>query len=403
MTSGSNWRSCRLGDFIELKRGYDLPKSRREEGDVPVVSSSGVSGAHDKAKVASPGVVTGRYGTLGKVFFLERDFWPLNTTLYVKDFKGNDPRFVSYFLQTIDFLSCSDKAAVPGVNRNHLHEASVRVPDLEEQRAIANILGTLDDKIELNRRMSETLESMARALFKSWFVDFDPVRAKAEGRDPGLPKHIADLFPDSFADSELGPIPKGWAVEPLAEIAQFQNGLALQRYRPKDGEDGLPVVKIAQLRSGDPNSGEWATSALKPECIIEDGDVVFSWSGSLLVRIWCGGRAALNQHLFKVTSTRFPKWFYLDSLLNHLPRFQRIAADKATTMGHIQRRHLTGALCAIPGGHLLAGVSPLFRGLMDRTVAMDKENRRLSCIRDTLLPRLIVGRLGVTGALGAAF
>ena len=175
-----NWREASLGEVIELKRGYDLPQRRRIMGSVPLVSSSGVTDYHVEAKVKGPGVVTGRYGTLGEVFFVPSDFWPLNTTLYVRDFRGNDPRFVSYFLCGIEFSAFSDKAAVPGLNRNHLHQATVRYPtDIGEQRAIAHVLGTLDDKIELNRRMNQTLEEMARALFKSWFVDFDPVHAKA--------------------------------------------------------------------------------------------------------------------------------------------------------------------------------------------------------------------------------
>ena len=174
------WRETALGKVIELKRGYDLPHHKRNPGLVPVVSSSGPTDYHSESKVQGPGVVTGRYGTLGQVFFIPNNFWPLNTTLYVRDFKGNDPRFISYFLRGIDFSAYSDKAAVPGLNRNHLHQEVVRIPiDIDEQRAIAHILGTLDDKIELNRRMNETLEEMARALFKSWFVDFDPVHAKA--------------------------------------------------------------------------------------------------------------------------------------------------------------------------------------------------------------------------------
>ena len=168
-----------LGEVLELKRGYDLPRRQRSPGSVPLVSSSGITDYHVESKVKGPGVITGRYGTLGKVYFVPEDFWPLNTTLYVRDFKGNDPRFIAYCLSELDFSAYSDKAAVPGLNRNHLHEAPVRVPPLTEQRAIAHILGTLDDKIELNRRMNQTLEEMARALFKSWFVDFDPVRAKA--------------------------------------------------------------------------------------------------------------------------------------------------------------------------------------------------------------------------------
>ena len=182
------WQETTLGEVIELKRGYDLPKRERFPGAVPLVSSSGVTDYHAASKVAGPGVVTGRYGTLGEVFFVREDFWPLNTTLYVRDFKSNDPRFISYFLKCIDFQPFSDKAAVPGLNRNHLHQAPIWFPDdVNEQRAIAHILGTLDDKIELNRRMNETLEAMARALFKDWFVDFGPTRAKDE-RARSLPR-----------------------------------------------------------------------------------------------------------------------------------------------------------------------------------------------------------------------
>src|SRR6267378_4121236 len=167
-----DWVQMPLGDVITLQRGFDLPTQDRKAGDVPIVSSSGVTGTHSHAGVCAPGVVTGRYGTIGQVFYIEKDFWPLNTTLYVKDFKGNDPRFISYLLQTIDYLSCSDKSSVPGVNRNDLHRIIVSVPELSEQRSIAKTLKAIDDKIELNGRTNETLEAMARALFKSWFVDF---------------------------------------------------------------------------------------------------------------------------------------------------------------------------------------------------------------------------------------
>ena len=176
------WTQTRLGNVITLKRGYDLPARDRRNGPVPVVSSSGITDHHSDSKVSGPGVVTGRYGTLGQVFFVPNDFWPLNTALYVRDFKGNDPRFISYFLRSLDFSSFSDKAAVPGLNRNHLHEEVVRVPGtLAEQRAIAHILGTLDDKIELNRRMNATLEAMARALFQVLVRRFRPC-AGQDGR-----------------------------------------------------------------------------------------------------------------------------------------------------------------------------------------------------------------------------
>jgi type I restriction enzyme, S subunit len=315
-----------------------------------------------------------------------------------------DPLFLYFFFASPvgqhALLRNTSQTGVPAISRpvTSLKAIRLKLPPLPEQRAIAHILGTLDDKIELNQRMTETLEAMTRALFQSWFVNFDPVRAKAEGRDPDLPRSIADLFPDSFEASALGDIPKGWAVRPLDQVARFQNGLALQKFRPKDGEARLPVVKIAELRSGRADSGEWATTQLKPEHVIDDGDVVFSWSGSLLVKVWCGGRSALNQHLFKVTSDTYPRWFYLCALLSHLPEFQQIAAGKATTMGHIQRHHLTGALSVVPESSFLTAVDPVFSPLVDRGIANEVQARTLDDLRDALLPKLISGELRVKDA-----
>ncbi len=286
----------------------------------------------------------------------------------------------------------SGRQRVPPESLGHLE---VALPPLAEQRAIAHVLGTLDDRIELSRRMNETLEAMAPALFKSWFVDFDPVRSKVEGRATGLPQYIADLFPDRLVDSEMGEIPAGWKCTPLDRIARFQNGLALQKFRPTGNEVRLPVVKIAQMRTGQADSGEYASAAIKPESIIEDGDVLFSWSGSLLVTTWCGGRAALNQHLFKVSSATYPKWFYLQSLLSHLSTFRGIARDKATTMGHIRRHHLTDALCVVPPAGVISSVSDSFSELLRQRIASTTHTRTLTALRDMLLPKLISGDLQV--------
>ena len=315
--------------------------------------------------------------------------------LLLRNFRGLDRLFTYYLLlHERDALVGKGTGSVfTNLKTETLKQHSVTVPTLNDQRAIAHILGALDDKIELNRRMNATLEALARALFKSWFVDFDPVRAKMKGRDTGLPSDIADLFPDRLVDSAIGRIPEGWRLRPLDSIACFQNGLALQKFRPAANEAHLPVVKIAQLRAGEANSGEWASSTIKPACIIENGDVVFSWSGSLLVETWCGGRAALNQHLFKVTSEEYPKWFYLHSILSHFPDFQRIAKDKTTTMGHIRRHHLTDALCVVPPRGMITRVSEMLGGLLERRIANEVSGRTLATLRDVLLPVLISGEL----------
>ena len=314
------------------------------------------------------------------------------------------PEYVARYFTSAEgqhqLLANTSQVGVPSIAKpvSYLRTLRIPVPPLPEQRAIAHILGTVDDKIELSQRMNATLEAMAQALFRSWFVDFDPVRAKMEGRGTGLPKEISDLFPDRLVDSELGEIPDGWNLKSLDSLARFQNGLALQKYRPVQNEPRLPVVKIAQLRAGEPNSGEWARATIKPECIIDDGDVVFSWSGSLLVRTWCGGPAALNQHLFKVTSETHPKWYCLHSILSHSREFQRIAADKATTMGHIRRHHLTDALCVVPPDFVIDGVSGLLEDLRQRQVGNEVASRTLATLRDTLLPQLVSGAMRVRDA-----
>lgn len=425
----SEWRETTLGDVIELKRGYDLPQAQREKGIVPIVSSSGISDFHSKAMVKAPGVVTGRYGTIGQVYYISQDFWPLNTSLYVRDFKGNDPKFISYFLKSIDFNAYSDKGAVPGVNRNHLHMAQVKVPPLPIQRAIARVLGDLDDKIELNRQINQTLEQIAQTIFKSWFVDFEPVKAKIEakaaGRDPEraamcvisglcpigyklepeldqLPPEqrqqlaaTAALFPDELEELELGLIPKGWEVKPLDQIANYLNGLALQKFPPESGTEWLPVIKISQLKKGDTDGADRASSKLNPEYVINDGDVLFSWSGSLEVDVWCGGPGALNQHLFKVASDDYPKWFYLLWTKHHLEHFKAIAAGKAVTIGHIQRKHLTEALCAAPLVSNVEQFGAFIAPLLEQKISNRKALRTLAALRDTLLPKLLSGELSV--------
>ena len=243
-----------------------------------------------------------------------------------------------------------------GITRFGLRKADIGLveiphPPLSKQRDIAHILGTLDDKIELTRRMNETLEEMARALFKSWFVDFAPVRAKAALKQQalrgdeaeavaapasqesewtveraraylaGMDPQIVDLFSDRLADSELGEIPEGWEVKGLDDIADFTNGLALQRF-PPEGDKWLPVIKIAEMRRGYSDKTGRASAKLDPRYIVEDGDLLFSWSGSLELVFWAHGRGALNQHLFKVTSEQCPQWFYWGWISVHLDAFR---------------------------------------------------------------------------------
>ncbi len=314
-----------------------------------------------------------------------------------------DPRFLFYWVQSKEFYqqykSVSQKTDMAEyVSLSDQRSMDITLPFSGQQKAIAHILGILDDKIELNRQTNETLEAMAKALFKSWFVDFDPVRAKAEGRPTGLPAEISDLFPDSFEDSELGEIPSGWEVKELDEVAHFLNGLALQKFPPEDGAATLPVIKIAQLKKGDSIGADRCSTAVPSDYVVRDGDVLFSWSGSLAVDIWCGGDGALNQHLFKVTSKTYGKWFFLQWVKHHLPEFQEIAQGKATTMGHIQRHHLSEAKALIPTPSLLAAMDSVFSPLLDRAFGLRKQSKHLAITRDAFLPKLISGEIRIPDA-----
>lgn len=307
------------------------------------------------------------------------------------------PEYVGYYLRSPKFrqsmLAMSTMSTRASLNNEMIGRLEISFPSRQLQVQISEVLKSLDDRITLLRASNTTLEAIAQALFKSWFVDFDPVHAKQQSRMPeGMDAQTAALFPDSFEESELGMVPKGWRVKALDQIADYLNGLALQKF-PPTGVDDLPVIKIAQLRKGDSVGADKASRTIKPEYIIKDGDVLFSWSGSLEVEVWCGGEGALNQHLFKVTSEKYPKWLYLLATKFFLNEFRQIAASKATTMGHIQRKHLSDAKLALPNEDLIQKTSSIFEPILDRYIANSLQAKELAELRDTLLPRLISGQL----------
>jgi len=359
----SEWRETTLGEFVRLQRGHDLTAEERKPGDYPVMGSAGQNGTHGEFIASGPGVVIGRSGaSMGTVHFMPDDYWPHNTCLYVTDFLGNDPRFAFYLLGSLDLASYNSGSAQPSLNRNYIYTKPIRFPPLEEQRTIAEILGAFDDRIDNLRQTNATLEAMAQALFKSRFVDFD------------------GISPEYMQDSELGLIPKRWRVASLDSIANYLNGLVLQKFPPESETEFLPVIKIAQLRTNSTNGADKASTKIKSEYIVENGEVLFS---------------ALNQNLFKITSREVPKWFYYFATRQHLEDFRAIAASKATTMGHIQRRHLTAAQVVVPPLDEMVKYDAVIAPLFEQKIRNALQARTLAHLRDILLPRLISGKLRI--------
>lgn len=244
------------------------------------------------------------------------------------------------------------------VVKEHLFDA----PELLEQKAIADVLSSLDDKIDLLHRQNKTLEQMAKTLFRQWFVE----EAKED-----------------------------WEERPLSSVATFLNGLACQKHPPKNEIDKLPVLKIKQLRNGFSDDCDWCTTEVNPEYIIENGDVIFSWSASLMVKIWDGEKCILNQHLFKVTSDEFPKWYYYLWSKHHLEEFISISASHATTMGHIKRGDLDNAIVLVPSDDEMTTFTEIQSPIIDKIISNNKQLIKLVSLRETLLSNLISGEVTV--------
>ena len=402
---GGAWRELRLGEVVELQRGYDLPRRQRIPGSTPLVSSSGVTDYHAEAKVKGPGVVTGRYGTLGQVFFVPSDFWPLNTTLYVRDFRGNDPRFIAYLLTSLDFSAYSDKAAVPGLNRNHLHQASVRVPPLPEQRAIAHVLGTLDDKIELDRRMNETLEEMARALFKSWFVDFEPVRAKMEDRWHrgeslrGLPAEHYDLFPDRLVESELGETPEGWEVKGLGDMSNLNP----ESWSKTNSPANVEYVDLANTKWGVIESTQhfsWKDAPSRAKRVLRPGDTIIGTvrpgNGSYALIGEDGLTGSTGFTVLRPLRPRFQELIYLAATAPENIEWLAHRADGAAYPA-VRPDVVGGSEVTIPAADtgILDKFSTTAGSILYKMGSNNTESRALAAQRDALLPGLVSGDLEV--------
>ena len=317
-------------------------------------------------------------GKTAKVSILEDNEVGFGSTEYIvfRAIDGiSDEDFIYYLVCSPIVREPAIKSMVGSSGRQRvqtdvLKNLKICVPDLETQCKIGSLLKSIDDKISLNTKINENLEQQAQAIFKSWFVDFEPFG---------------------------GVMPDDWKSANLLDIADYLNGLAMQKYRPVNDEVGLPVLKIKELRQGfcDDNS-ELCSPNIKGDYIVQDGDVIFSWSGSLLVDFWCGGKCGLNQHLFKVSSKSFDKWFYYIWTKYHLNRFIAIAADMATTMGHIKRSELEKSLVLIPNETDYVEIGNLLKPIYETIIINRIENQRLATLRDTILPKLMNGEIDVS-------
>ena len=393
----NEWRRSTWGEEVLLEYGKRLRDYSDAAGHLRVFGTNGPIGWTDKPLANGPGVILGRKGAYRGVYYWPEPFFVIDTAYYVVPKTDLDMRWLYYAIIHYQLGQIDDGSPIPSTNRAAVYPREMIVPSPHEQRTIASVLGALDDKIEQNRRTARALERLAQAIFRAWFVDFEPVKAKAAGAAffPSVPQPVFDAIPTRFVDSEIGPVPDGWEVKGIMAIATFLNGLALQKYPPRgDGED-LRVIKIAELRKGSAEGAAWANGDVAEQYVIGDGDLLFSWSGTLEAEFWFGGKGALNQHLFKVTSSHFPSWFCFLWIRQHLPWFRAIAASKATTMGHIKRGHLQETQVVVPPNEVLREANEVLGPIYDLFGQLMIESRKLAALRDALLPKLLSGEVRV--------
>jgi type I restriction enzyme, S subunit len=397
------WHQVSLGDFVSLQRGHDLPDHQRKPGLVPILGSFGITGYHNQAKVKGPGVTIGRSGaSFGTVSYSTVDFWPLNTALFVTDFHGNDECFSYYLLRCLDFKRYDSGSAQPSLNRNYIRSIPVCVPPLNEQRAIARILATLDDKIESNRQMNETLGAMARGIFKSWFVDFDPVRAKSEGRQPyGMDAATVALFPDSFKNSRLGKIPKSWHSLPLSEAFEINPPRSLTKGRrttyldmqnmPTKGHCPHGWIERAFVSGSRFINGDTLVARITP--CLENGKTAY-------VDFLRDGEVAWGSTEFIVFRPKAPLPPEFGYCLARDEAFRDFAIQNMTGSSGRQRVPTDcfgGYSIVVPPEVIAKAFRAAVRPFFEKVKVNTGEASTLKSIRETLLPKLISGEIRVQG------
>lgn len=377
------WKEVRLGDIATFKTGKLNSNAAVENGKYPFFTCSPETLKINSFAFDQEAILLAGNNAEGNfcIKFYKGKFNAYQRTYVIQPSSDNVEILFLYYALSIclkRFKSMSQGTSTRFLTAVILNSFNINIPSLSDQRRIASILSSLDKKIETNNKINANLEEMAQAIFKNWFVDFAPFK---DGK---------------FVESELGMIPEGWRVVSLTSIANFMNGLAMQKFPPTEKENSYPVLKIKELGQGMCDaSSDRCSKDIKQEYIIKNGDVIFSWSGTLLVDVWCGGICGLNQHLFKVTSAEYPKWFYLYWTKHHLANFIHIAKDKAVTMGHIKRSHLDEALVIVPSIDDMKKASAIFEPIVEKIISLRIEKQRLASIRDTLLPRLMSGEIEV--------
>lgn len=404
----SNWKKCKLGEFCPFKYGKGLLQKDRKKGNIPVFGSNGINDWHSQPYVKTAGLIIGRKGTAGSVHLSKIPFWPIDTTFYIKDEpEKRNLLFTYYLLKNSALKNLVSDSAVPGLNRDAAHALELLIPPLDEQKRIAEILGSLDDKIELLQKQNKTLEDMAKALFKSWFVDFDVARAKQKGlpkadivREYHLTEELYDLFPSSFADSPLGPIPSGWEVKTIQDLGEVVCGKTPSTSHKEYYGGSMPFITIPDMHNSIfvnkterylTSQGEQAqpTKTLPPfsvcvSCIATPGLVTMTTANS-----------QTNQQINSVIPHNLEAKFYNYYVLRSVADQIRAQGSGGSVFVNLNKTAFSKIKVLWADQSLQKLFTKESESYFNKILNNLKQIQTLTELRDTLLPRLISGKIRV--------
>jgi len=389
-----SWELTTWQSVCALKYGKALKNYKHFDDAYPVFGSGGIVGSTKNPIAPSERVIVSRKGTL-TAYWSPAPSHVIDTAFWLEPNANLDSKWSYYAIKNLDVSTLASGSGVPSLSRDDFYREEFRLPPLQHQKAIAHILGTLDDKIELNQKMNQTVEDIAKAIFKSWFVDFDPVRAKAEGRPTGLPPEISDLFPAELVDSEIGEIPKGWRQESIYQFCSVEYGAPFKSKLFNEDGQGIPLVRIRDLRKG--KSGVFTEEIHPKGTLIKAGDLVVGMDGEFRCYLWRGTDSWMNQRVCKfVPKENVPStfiWFALERPLHFIE-----STEVATTVIHLGKGDIDDFQFMRSSQELLDQFSKVTSPLLERMVIASKEIEILAELRDTLLPKLISGELRIPDA-----
>ena len=381
-------KEFKLRELLKIYNGtkYD----HLNKGDIPLYGSGGLMSHVDEALYSGEAILLPRKGTLSNIMYVNESFWTVDTMYYaVVNDKLADAFYLYSYLSQLDLSNLDSGSTLPSMTKSAYESIVVKLPDLKIQKAVATILFNIRKKLETNNKINQELEAMAKTLYDYWFVQFD------------FPDQNGKPYKSSGGKMVYNPelkreIPEGWGVDSLWNIANFYNGLAMQKYRPDTNEDDyLPVIKIREMMNGFSKDTERARLDIPSEAVVDRGDILFSWSATLEVIIWGKEKGALNQHIFKVTSDTYPKSFIYFELKSYLKVFKAIAELRKTTMGHITQDHLKQAKIVVPPIELISKLDAKLQPIMLKQQILENQNQELTQLRDWLLPMLMNGQVKV--------